>query len=228
MATPEIWQTQSKSWAYLTDKHPSRVSVILKCFELIDLCLDEYQASTTDGAYSRVCGLTLLKAKNFGLGAFALVLNGLGQEAGALVRPMVEYSEMLTYLEKFPEKADAAVDNKLPTAGTRAKAIDGNFKELRDYLNSHASHSSYSNYSLSHLLTPEGLFRKYQEFVPHVVDTNVTSFAVQLLLLTREAIVALHHTSTARSRLVHLALLSDGLSKRMLHVYELEDMSPPQ
>lgn len=68
-------------------------------------------------SYARVCGLTLLKAKHLALGAYSLILDGLGQEAGALLRPFIEYTELLTYFRKFPSKVDAAIKGKLPSAG---------------------------------------------------------------------------------------------------------------
>ena len=174
----DLWQTRSQSWAYLSAQHPSRVAVVLRSFELIDRCVDEYEATSASNTYSRVCGLTLLKAKNLAQGSLSLVLDGLGQEAGALLRPMIEYTELLTYLRTFPEKADKVAENTLPSAGQRAKAIGGIYKEFREHLNEHAAHSSCSHFALSHLLTPEFSFRKLQEFVPHVLDANFRDFTV--------------------------------------------------
>ena len=119
-----------------------------------------------------------MKAKNLAQGSLSLVLDGLGQEAGALLRPMIEYTELLTYLRTFPEKADKVAENTLPSAGQRAKAIGGIYKEFREHLNEHAAHSSCSHFALSHLLTPEFSFRKLQEFVPHVLDANFRDFTV--------------------------------------------------
>ena len=219
MPSADLWQTRSLSWSYLNEQHPSRVSVILQSFELIDRCVDEYEMHASTNVYARICGLTLLKAKNHALGSMSLVLDGLGQEAGALLRPMIEYIELLTYLRQFPDEAGRAADNDLPTAGQRAKAIGGIYKDLREHLNKHASHSSYSHFSLSHLLKPELSFRKLQQFVPHVLETNIRDFTVQLQLLLQEGIFALQPVGSAKCS--ELGIDADRLKTRMLAVFAL-------
>jgi hypothetical protein len=221
MPSMDLWQTRSLSWSYLNEQHPSRVSVILRSFELIDRCVDEYEIHAGTNVYARVCGLTLLKAKNHALGSMSLVLDGLGQEAGALLRPMIEYTELLTYLRQFPNEAGRAADNDLPTAGQRAKAIAGIYKGLREHLNKHASHSSYSHFSLSHLLTAELSFRKLQQFVPHVLEKNIRDFAVQLQLLLQEGILALQPIGSAK--LSELGIDAECLKTRMLDVFALNN-----
>jgi hypothetical protein len=215
----DLWQTRQISWEYLNTWHSSRVSVILRTFELIDSCVDEYESRADSDTYARISGLTLLKAKNLAIASLSLILDGLGQESGALLRPMVEYVELLTYLRQFPNEAERAAQNDLPKAGQRAKAISGVYQGLRDYLNEHASHSSYSNYSLSHLLTRELKFRKLQEFVPHVLEKNLRDFTVHLQLMLQEAVLALQPLNS--SRLVDLALAADRLKLRMLDVFSL-------
>lgn len=215
----DLWQTRSQSWAYLNRQHPSRVSVFHRTLELMDECIDEFEAHSAASIYARICGLTLLKGKNLAVGSVSLVLDGLGQEAGALLRPMVEYTELLTYLRQFPDEAARAAENDLPKAGQRAKAIGGIFHQLREHLNAHASHSSYSHYSLSHLLTPELSFRKLQEFVPHVLETNFRDFIVQLQLMLHEGVLALEPVES--SKLQELAIAADRLKNRMFDVFAL-------
>lgn len=100
------------------------------------------------------------------------------QEAGALMRPFITYTELLTYFKRLPEKVEAAVNDALPSAGARAKAIDGMYKGAREHLNNHASHSSYSHHSLSHLLEPGTMrLKKLQRTVPAVLERNVRDFA---------------------------------------------------
>ena len=219
MPTVDLWQTRSLSWSYLNEQHPSRVSVIVRSFELIDRCVDEYETHAGTNVYARICGLTLLKAKNHALGSLSLVLDGLGQESGALLRPMIEYIELLTYLRTFPDQAERAAENDLPTAGQRAKAIGGIYQGLREHLNEHASHSSYSNFSLSHLLTPELSFRKLQQFVPHVLETNMRDFTVQLQLMLQEGVLALQPVGSVQ--FPELGLDADRIKTRMLDVFAL-------
>ena len=187
----ELWTARTEAVAYLEVSHPNRIAVLSRTFELIDLSVDAYESLADGDVYARICGLTLLKAKHLAVGAYSLILDGLAQEAGALIRPFIEYSELLTYFRQFPEMAERAADD-LPKAGERARAIGGMFKEFREHLNNHASHSSYSHYSLAHLLEPKThRFKKLQRAVPKVLDKNVKDFVVQLYLLTREGVLSL-------------------------------------
>lgn len=198
---------------------------MLNAFQLIDRCVDEYEAQSRSNTYARICGLTLLKAKNLALGSYSLILDGLGQEAGALLRPMIEYMELLGYLHKFPLQAERAAENALPSAGLRAKAIGGDFRELRVYLNQHASHSSYSSFSLSHLLAAGLSFRKVQNLAPHVLETNLRDLTIHLVLLIQASIQALQPLNS--NNIQNLALDSVRLTNRMLHVFELENFGDP-
>lgn len=220
MAKEEFWSTRQASWAFLSEKHPSRVAMVLQLFELLDECVDEYEGKSGSDPYARICGLTILKAKNLAYGSLSLLLDALGQEAGALLRPFIEYTELLTYFRQFPEKVEKAAENDLPTAGKRAKAIGGMYQEFRDHLNEHASHSSYSHYSLSHLLTSDLTFRKSQQFVDHVLERNLRDWAVQVWFLLHEAVLGLQHLNS--TRFVELATDADGLKLRMIHVFELD------
>jgi hypothetical protein len=61
------------------------------------------------------------------LGVYSLMLDGLGQEAGALLRPLIETLELLVYLRLEPARIDQAIEEKLPSAGQIAKKIEGEF-----------------------------------------------------------------------------------------------------
>ena len=219
MDAQSLWNAREASWDYLNSKHPSRVAVVFRTFALIDQCISEYETKAPADTFARICGLTLLKGKNLAQGSLSLILDGLGQESGALLRPWVEYIELLTYLRTFPEEAERAAENDLPSAGKRAMKIEGIYQGLREHLNENASHSSYSFYSLSHLLAPDLKFRKLQEFIPHVLDRNFTDFAVQQQLLLQEGLLSLQPLSIAA--LPQLAAEAERLRKRALSVFEL-------
>lgn len=188
----DLWKARNDAITYLSAERATQVSLLLEIFGAIDTCIDGYAAKSENDTYARVCGLTLLKAKNFAVGAYSLILDGLAQEAGALIRPFIEYTELLTYFRMSPEMVDRALSNYLPSAGARAKAIEGAYQDFREYLNLHASHSSYSKFSLSHLVEPGTLkLKKLQTTVPAVLDRNLRDFAIQLYLLLREALLSL-------------------------------------
>lgn len=192
-------------------------------FQAIDRCIDAYEARSGSDTYARICGLTLLKAKYLAVGSYSLVLDGLAQEAGALIRPFIEYTELLTYFRTFPELVQRATENDLPKAGVRAKAIKGIYKEFREHLSTHASHSSYSNYSLSHLLEPAApgtfSFKKLQRTIPAVLNRNLQDLAIQLYLLLREAVLGLR---IGIDEIEELAGEADTLKERLIKEFALE------
>ena len=129
----ELWKTRNDALSYLESNKPTRLQLLHETFAAIDGCIDVYETLSATDEYARICGLTLLKAKHLALGAYSLILDGLGQEAGALIRPFIEYAELLTYFRLFPEMVSRAAGNELPKAGERAKAIEGIYKDFRDH-----------------------------------------------------------------------------------------------
>jgi hypothetical protein len=216
----DLWATRTESLAHLESQCAEQLLVLLNVFALIDESIEGYEALAGGNVYARICGLTLLKAKHLAVGAYSLILDGLGQESGALLRPFIEYTELLTYFRLFPDKVAHAAEDNLPKAGERARAIGGIYKNFREHLNSHASHSSYSHYALSHLLEPQThRFKKLQRAVPLVLETNVKDLAVQLYLLLHEAVLALEPLNV--SNFVSLATRTDLLKEELLHAFNL-------
>ncbi len=184
-----MWKTRNKSLELLEGDFKGRADIMEEMFSLIDGCIELFEKKSNGDAYHRFCGLTLLKAKNLSLGCYSLFLDGLGQEAGALLRPLIEYNELITYFTLDPSRIQEAMDDNLPSPGKRAQIIEGDFKEFREHLNEHASHSTYSYYSLNHLLDkPTMGFRKVQQMFPKVLDKNIGDLFAHMLLLTREAL----------------------------------------
>lgn len=206
---------------YLERQQPRQLYVLERLFGLIDQCVDCYEEFERGSLYARVCAVTLLKAKNLGIAAYSLILDGLGQEAGAVIRPFVEYTELLTYFRKFPDEVSAATKDELPPAGKRAKAINGDYQEFREHLNAHASHSSYSAFALGHLREPDSLaLRKLQKMQPRVLERNLGDLAVQIWLLLCEGAAGL--SLLACSKLNELARESDDLKAEIIRAFDLD------
>jgi hypothetical protein len=217
---PHLWSTREDALAHLQERHPSRVAVLNRTFDLLDDCIEAFELSELQTLYPRVCGLCLLKATNLAQGALSLILDGLGQEAGALMRPMIEYVELMTYFRLKPEMTEKALDNELPKAGERARAIGSMFKDFREHLNRDASHSSFSKHSIAHLFEPDTLrFKKRQRMVAHVLERNVRDLVVQLHNLLHEAILTLQTADPVK--FIELASRYDKLKQRMFDVYGL-------
>lgn len=214
------WQTRTDALTYLESNRQGQLALTRQLLATIDECIDAYESAAGSNTYCRVCGLTLVKAKHLAVGAYSLALDGLAQEAGALLRPFIEYTELLTYFRKFPQMVDRALENDLPKAGERARAIEGVYKGFRDHLNTHASHSSYSHHSLAHLLEPRTLrFKKTQRMVPHVLDRNLQDLTIQVYLLLREAVLGLEETGVPTFE--KLASVTDDLRARLIREFDL-------
>ena len=220
MSSKGFWRARTEALTHLRRKRPTQIETLEEVFSLIDRCIDAYESRAASDQYARVCGLTLLKAKNLGHGIYSLTLDGLAQEAGALIRPFVEYTELLTYFKQFPEKVARALDGDLPSAGERAKAIDSIYKPFRQHLNQHASHSSYSSYSLAHIVDPQTRqFKKLQRMVPHVLETNARDLAAQLFLLASAAVLGLENLAPQEAR--RLAAEADAARQQLLRAFDL-------
>ena len=152
-----LWQARQKSLEWLANELVEQKALIDKGFELLDKCiaiLNQHNKTSDDefnGKFSRVINITLAKTRNLLLGSYGMLLDAVAQEAGSLLRPIIEAYELLIYFRLEPSRVDQAIDGKLPSAGQRAKKIEGEFKDLREHLNAHASHVSFDYESSKHL-----------------------------------------------------------------------------
>jgi hypothetical protein len=193
----ELWETREQALAALQGDFQEEAEIIEETFELIDECVDRSQA--IDSPFARVCGLTLIKGRNMTLGVYSLMLDGLGQEAGALLRPLIETLELLVYLRLEPTRIDQAIEGKLPSAGQIAKKIKGEFKDLRQHLNKHASHFGFTYESLKHIVNwREVTWRTSQPYDAVVLRTNLGTL---FLFAIRLAIEGTNCVSAARTML---------------------------
>jgi len=188
----DLWATRKASLDLLYSDLVEQRIIIEKAFKIIDESIDFFNKHAKDDQYSRICGLTLAKARSYALGAYGMILDNLGQEAGALMRPFLEYYELLIYFSVDPARVEQAVDDNLPSAGKRAKLINSDFKGFREYLNRNASHSSYSFHSSRHQIDVDSLSIKItQLFAPTVLFRNLGDFFFQLILLCFQAAICI-------------------------------------
>lgn len=159
-------------------------------FARVDEAVDYFQKFllAEPAVAGRVCAVTVIKGRNLALGCYSLALDGLAQESGALLRPLLEAIEMLVYLRAVPGAVDQALDGKLPSPGNRGKDIGGHFRNLREYLNMHASHFDFGLDSVRHLFDiPAGRFRPVQHFDEAVLEQNMATLFAFTAALAREA-----------------------------------------
>jgi hypothetical protein len=210
-----LWKARTEALTFLRRERSTQIEVIEQLFMLADDCVDAYE-SQEDDLYSVVCGLTTLKAKNLAHGMYSLTLDGLGQEAGALARPFVEYTELLTYFRMLPEAVNDALAGELPSAGLVAKKVEGIYRPFRQHLNEHASHAAYSIHSLAHLRDPTTKrLKKLQVMHPEVIERNVGDFAIQFELMLEESIAGLER-SPDQARMAPLGVRCIELRRKIL------------
>lgn len=123
---------------------------LAKLVELFEQIGDN-EGGSEIGQFCRIVGITLAKFNHLLLGCYSLALDGLAQESGALLRPLIETYELLIYFRQDRSRIEQALENKLPSAGTISKKISGSFQDLRKYLNKSAAHFGYDIYSVRHL-----------------------------------------------------------------------------
>ncbi|MBN2076401.1 MAG: hypothetical protein JW762_12690 [Dehalococcoidales bacterium] len=183
----EIWNTRAQALDSFETDLRVEASLIYQAFTLINEILSVFYLEDT--IFCRVCGLTLLKARNLAQGTFSLALEGLAQEAGALLRPTIECLELLAYFSDDISRVNKALDEKLPSAGDISKCIQGKYQQLRGYLNKHASHFSFSYESMSHLIDfTSGNWKTTQPYNREVLRTNMKIlFAILIQLLYQSA-----------------------------------------
>lgn len=96
--------------------------------------------------------MTIIKGRNLGLACYSLMLDGLAQEGGAVLRPLLESIELTTYFRLDPSRVEDFLNDRLPRAGEIAQQINGRFHALRKYLNDHSSHFGLTFENIQHIV----------------------------------------------------------------------------
>lgn len=190
-----LWQSRRKSLEWLSNEFNEQNALIDKGFELLDKSislLNQYNKTSDDGLNDRfaiIINLTLAKARNLLLGSYSMMLDSLAQEAGALLRLILETYELLIYFRLDPIRVDQAIGGKLPSPGNIAKKIEGEFKGLRDYLSTYASHISFDYESAKHLLDYQTFdIKAIQNQSIDVFKKNLSTLNAVQILVVAEAI----------------------------------------
>jgi hypothetical protein len=122
-----LWHARQKSLEWLATELVEQNILVDEGFEMLDKCialLNQQSRTLNDelnGRFARVINLTLAKVRNLLLGSYSMLLDAVAQEAGALLRPILEAYELLIYFRLEPSRVDQAIDGKLLSAGKRAK-----------------------------------------------------------------------------------------------------------
>jgi len=152
-----IWTAREKSLRWLNNELESEGEVLQEGFDYLGTFVKLFEkighseGESATGQFCRISGITLAKFSHLLLGCYSLMLDGLAQESGALLRPLIETYELLIYFRQDKTRINQVLEDKLPPAGIIGKRISGYYQDLRTYLNDNASHFSYKIDSVRHL-----------------------------------------------------------------------------
>jgi hypothetical protein len=200
MAEVDLWQTRNRAIDFIAGPLAEVDHLIRAEFSLLDLVITEFNRPSGSDVFPRVCGLTTAKARALLQATYSLILDGLAQEAGALLRPTLEAYELLVYFTLDRSRAEEAVAGTLPNAGTVAKRIGGSFKGLREHLSTNASHLAFTPYSMRHLVDYRtATLRTTQPFLPVLLRENMEALFAILALFAAQCVPALESAGSAES-----------------------------
>jgi hypothetical protein len=180
---------RSQAVAELTSVLAGEAQTIEEHFAAVDEYIGALQDTSGGSALGRVAALTAAKGRHLALGCYSLILDGLAQESGALLRPLIEAIELLVYLSEDSQAVDEAVCGKLPKAGEIARKINGRFKPLREHLNANSSHFDLSYESLGHIVQfgDAVVIKTSPRFEPDTLKINLETIRVFLRILASAA-----------------------------------------
>jgi hypothetical protein len=196
-----MWEYRRQALEALEGPLRNECAVIDAGFSLLDVSIKRFAAQPSQNAYARTYALILVKAKHFAFGCFSLTLDGLGQEAGALLRLSIEAVELLHYLSTDsspPSRFEQIWRGSLPSSGNIAKKIGGHFHGLRNMLSDTASHFRMKPEATRHVVdSATGEIKGEQVFSESVVRSNLATCFYFLYFLGVEAFVALGASGVA-------------------------------
>ena len=186
-----LWESRNRAVSALETEAVDARVLLDELFAIVDAAADALH--NVDTPFGRVTALITVKARSLAQACYSLALDGLAQEAGALFRPLLECLEVLEYMRLDPARVEEALEGHLPRAGAIAKRIDGQLKDVRDYLNEHASHFSVSPESMRHLVRLSGgdkqaVLQLQQPFELAVLLNNLGSLFAAFAMVGIEAV----------------------------------------
>jgi hypothetical protein len=211
-----VWDTRHAAQLDLRGSLAAEAECLQDLLDSIERCAS--RCSSVDSAFGRVTGLVVTKGRNLAVACYSLSMDGLAQESGAILRPLIEAIELLKYLQSDPSRIDEAIEGRLPQAGQIAKRIGGEFQELRDHLNRNASHLSLSHDALRHLLDFQSseVLRVVQPHRPAVLRRNLHTLLAFTIFLAVESFLCLSVAEGADDR--HLASQIEAQRQRAISI----------
>jgi hypothetical protein len=201
-----IWSAREKSINWLSNELKPEGEILQEGFEYLEDFVNLFEkigqseGDSETGQFCRISSITLAKISHLLLGCYSLTLDGLAQESGALLRPLIETYELLIYLRQDKSRINQVIEGKLPSAGGIGKKISGDYQNLREYLNDNASHFSYKTNSVLHLFDENIKVRAVPNHGVKVFRTNIqllNAFQVYILFEAVNCLFAIDFDANA-------------------------------
>ncbi len=187
-----LWSGREEALRALEGSLVREAALLADLFAVFDACSTKLMEVGTP--FARVSSLYVAKIRNLALASYSLSLDSLAQESGALLRPMLECSNLVIYV-RDPANLERVLDQRPPSAGDVAAAISATNRNLRNYLSANASHFASTWESLRHIVDVKaGTVRTVQPFREPVLRTNLRTLALFMVQLSVEAILNLDLT----------------------------------
>ncbi|PEI67563.1 hypothetical protein COE98_12550 [Bacillus wiedmannii] len=196
----KLWENREKAIRALDRELYIENQIMNSLFELFDNVIESYKLNTP---ILRVTGNISIKIRALCHGILSLSLDGHAQESGALLRTAIEAYESLVYLRQNPTSVNEFLEDRKPKAGTIAKAIQGNFQEVRNYLSNHSSHFAFKPDSLMHfwqVTDDEDITLKEPPFKIENLRKNLGTLAIFMLQALAESIACLQQNDVFVAR----------------------------
>ena len=188
-----LWITRDSALQALRTGMVRESEILDKAFQQLEYFAQRLGSIRPETPFNRISALAAAKARNLAQACYSLVLDGLGQESGAIVRVWTEATDLLVYIRLDPSRAAQVLEGRFPSAGERAKVIGSSTQKVRTALSKTASHlGGFETDSWLHMVNERtGQVRTRQEFRQDIMRQNLgTTFAL-LVWTIREAALCL-------------------------------------
>lgn len=141
----------------------------------------------------RIMGIIFTKGLITSKSIYSMIMDGRGQESGALLRNLLEIIELIKYIRLDENRINQIKEDKLPSVGRRAQLIEGDFHSLRKHLNEHSSHFKLSYHTVSHIVDiNENRVVPDQVIGKKILYENIYMLCNFISFLCREKILLIH------------------------------------
>ena len=198
MSTVHFWATREQALSVLDGEMAEARRILERFFLVLTESVNRHNLRRNKQKESFLYGLLIAKARRLLLASYSLILDGIGQETGALLRPTIECLELLVYFNQDPSRIEEALENRFPKAGIIAQRIDSGLRGLRGYLNKHASHIKLEGVSIQHLVTGNELRSAAEPvFGQDQFNKNIQMLCMFLQMTAHQSVVSLQTVDAA-------------------------------